>query len=317
MMVAAMGKRVLVSVAFVLVFVVWGSAYVAVRYVAQLLDPILISGLRYVIASSLLMTYLLASRRSVRLPRRQLLQIAALGFLMFSVNTTLINYGSQVLSAGVTALFLSTIPMFIAVLEAFLPGGTRMSVVGWVGTFTGFAGLVLLMSRSLHGQPMTSAAGLACVALVVASLAWAVGSIISKRIMLRASPLVLSCWQMLSAGCINMMIGMAWGGMQTSHWTRGAWLATLYLAVFGSLLCYTAYLFLLRHVRISVVATYAYVNPVVAVLLGWLILHERLHGVEWVGMVVVLASVAVVITSKPANVPRAVEGRLSAGVLAD
>jgi len=316
-MVAAMGKRLQISVAFAFVYVVWGSTYVAIRYAAQLLHPSLISGLRYVIAGSLLMSYLWARGRRLRLPRRQLLRIAALGFLMFSVNTTLLNYGSQVLSAGVTALFLSTIPLFIAVIEAFLAGGTRLSALGWAGTVTGFGGLVLLTSRSLQGQPMTSAAGLACLALVVASLAWAAGSIISKRLMLTASPLVLSCWQMLSAGCINMTIGVACGGIQTSHWTRGAWGATLYLAVFGSLLSYTSYLFLLRHVRISVVATYAYVNPVVAVMLGWLILHERLHGIEWAGMVVVLASVAVVITSKPADRQRAIEARLAARALAD
>jgi drug/metabolite transporter (DMT)-like permease len=207
--------------------------------------------------------------------------------------------------------------MFIAVLEAFVPGGTSLSALGWAGTLTGFVGLVLLTSRSLRGQPITSAAGLACLALVVASLAWAAGSIISKRMMLTASPLVLSCWQMLSAGCINMVIGISCGGIQTSHWTRGAWGATLYLAVFGSLLSYTSYLFLLRHVRISAVATYAYVNPVVAVLLGWLILHERLHGIEWLGMVVVLGSVAVVITAKPADESRPAKGRLRAGILAD
>src|SRR5258708_4607518 len=125
MIVAAMCKRTQISVAFAFVYIVWGSTYVAIRYVAQLLHPALISGLRYVIASSLLMSYLFARGRPVRLHRRHLLQAGALGIVMFSVNTTLLNYGSQVLSAGVTALFLSTIPLFIAVLEAVLPGGAR------------------------------------------------------------------------------------------------------------------------------------------------------------------------------------------------
>jgi drug/metabolite transporter (DMT)-like permease len=93
-------------------------------------------------------------------------------------------------------------------------------------------------------------------------------------------------------------------GVQSSHWTRGAWLATLYLAIFGSLASYTSYLFLLRHVRISAVATYAYVNPVVAILLGWAILHEKLHGLEWAGIAIVLASVAVVIAAKPVQQQR-------------
>jgi drug/metabolite transporter (DMT)-like permease len=117
---------------------------------------------------------------------------------------------------------------------------------------------------------------------------------------IEASALVSSTWQMLIAGSINLLIGLMSGGLQTSHWTRGAWLATLYLAVFGSLAGYTSYMFLLKNVRLSVVATYAYVNPIVAVLLGWAFLHETLHGSEWWGMGIVLASVAVVIASKPA-----------------
>jgi len=317
MMVPAMSKRVQISIAFAVVYVVWGSTYVAIRYAAQLLHPALISGLRYVIAASVLMCYLLVRGRTVRLPRRQLLQAGALGFLVFSVNTTLVNYGGKILSAGVVALFLSTIPLFIAVLEAFLPGGSNIRGFGWLGISTGFVGLVMLTSRSVHGQPLTGPSWLACGALIIASLAWAIGSILSKRIMLKASPLVLSCWQMLIAGCINLVVGVACGGVQSSHWTRGAWMATLYLAFFGSVATYTSYLFLLRHVRISAVATYAYVNPVVAVLLGWLILQERLHGVEWAGMAIVLVSVALVITSKPANVKPAHKDRLPARVLVD
>jgi drug/metabolite transporter (DMT)-like permease len=202
-----------------------------------------------------------------------------------------------------TALFISSIPIFIAVLEAALPSGTSMNKIGWLGTFTGFAGLALLTSRSISGQSLTSATTLACAALLFAAIAWAVGSVLSQRMTIKASPLVSSSWQMLMAGSINMLIGIACGGLQSSSWTRGAWLATLYLAIFGSLAGYTSYVFLLRNVRLSTVATYAYVNPIVAVLLGWALLHETLHGSEWIGMGIVLVSVAVVIASK-SPVPR-------------
>jgi drug/metabolite transporter (DMT)-like permease len=174
-----------------------------------------------------------------------------------------------------------------------------MNRMGWAGTFTGFAGLALLTSRSIRGQSLTSANALACTALIIAAIAWAVGSVFSQRMEMKASPLVSSTWQMLIAGSVNMLIGLMSGGLRSSHWTRGAWLATLYLAIFGSLAGYTSYMFLLRNVRLSTVATYAYVNPIVAVLLGWALLHETLHGSEWVGMGIVLVSVAVVIASKP------------------
>jgi len=299
MIVLAMSKRVQIAFAIASVYFLWGSTFVAIRYLAPTLHPAFISGLRYLIASAISMTYLLLRRRSIRLSGREWWQVTLLGLVMFTINTILLNYGSKVLSAGLTALFISSIPLFIAVLEAALPGGTSMNKMGWAGTLTGFAGLALLSSRSIRGQSLTSANALACAALIIAAIAWAVGSVLSQRMEIKASPLVSSTWQMLIAGSVNMLIGVMCGGLRSSHWTRGAWLATFYLAVFGSLAGYTSYMFLLRHVRLSTVATYAYVNPIVAVLLGWALLHETLHGSEWVGMGIVLVSVAVVIASRP------------------
>jgi drug/metabolite transporter (DMT)-like permease len=299
MIVHAMSKRVQIAFAIASVYILWGSTFVAIRYVAQILHPAFISGLRYVIASAISMTYLLLRRRSIRLSRCDWWQVTLLCLIMFTINPTLLNYGSKVLSAGLTALFISSIPLFIAVLEAALPGGTSMNKMGWIGTFTGFAGLALLTSRSIRGQSLTSQTALACAALIFAAIAWAVGSVLSRRMGIKASPLVSGTWQMLIAGSVNMLIGVMCGGLRSSHWTRSALLATLYLAVFGSLAGYTSYMFLLRNVRLSTVATYAYVNPIVAVLLGWALLHETLHGSEWVGMGIVLVSVAVVIASKP------------------
>jgi drug/metabolite transporter (DMT)-like permease len=223
---------------------------------------------------------------------------------MFTINTTLVTYGGKVLSAGLTALFVASIPLFIAVLEAVLPGEMSMNKIGWLGTVTGFAGLAVSTSRGVQGQSLTSASALASIGLIVAAIAWAVGFVIARRVEIKVSPLVSSSWQMLIAGSINLLIGMASGGLQSSYWTCGACLAMLYLAIFGSLAGYTSYMFLLRNVRLSAAATYAYVNPIVAVLLGWLLLHEKLHGTEWVGMGIVLVSVAVVITSRPKLSPK-------------
>ena len=293
-----MRKKVIAS--FAIVYIVWGSTYVAIRFAAQLLQPALLSGLRYSIAAILLFTWLLVRGVPVRLPRHELVQAGALGVLMFSLNTTLVNYGARRLSAGVVSLFLATIPLFIAILEAGLRAGS-MSTAGWLGTCTGFAGLVLLTWYPLQGKQLTSGAGLACLAVLFAAAVWAVGSVISKRLSRQASPLVLGAWQMMFAGVVNLAGGVFSGGVQASHWTASAWLATLYLATFGSVVCYTSYLFLLRTVNISTLATYAYINPVVAIIFGWLILHERPHGLEWVGMAVVLTSVAIVIPSVTRN----------------
>jgi drug/metabolite transporter (DMT)-like permease len=147
MIVHAMSKRVQIAFAIASVYILWGSTFVAIRYLAPMLHPAFISGLRYVIASAISMTYLLLRRRPIRLSRREWWQVTLLGLVMFTINTTLVAYGSQVLSAGLTALFIASIPIFIALLETPLPGGTSMNRMGWTGTFTGFAGLALLTSR--------------------------------------------------------------------------------------------------------------------------------------------------------------------------
>jgi drug/metabolite transporter (DMT)-like permease len=302
----AMSKRTRIFLAFTSVYVLWGSTFVAIRYVAQLLHPAVISGLRYVLAGAIAMGYLLLCRRSILLPRSQWWRVVALGLLMFTVNATLVSYGGKILSAGVTALFISSIPIFIVLLDR-MAGRTSMNWVGWLGSLTGLAGIALLASRSIRGQSVKSETVVASIALIVASIAWAIGSIFSRRTNPGVSTLVSSAWQMLIAGLINLSIGAACGGLRSSRWTAGAWLAMIYLSVFGSLAGYTSYVFLLRNVRLSSVATYAYINPIVAVLLGWVLLHERLHGVEWVGMGIVLVSVAVVIASKS---PDSIEGAL-------
>lgn len=292
-------KRTQIILAFASVYLLWGSTFVAIRYVAQLLHPAFVSGLRYVLAGTISMTYLLLRRRSVLLHKGEWWRVSLLGFLMFTVNTTLVSYGGKFLSAGLTALFVASIPLFIAALEAMLSGGTSMNRLGWIGTATGFVGLAVLTSHGIEGQSLTSNTALASIALIVAALAWAVGSILSRRMEIKSTPLVTASWQMLIAGSINMLLGIGAGGLQSSHWTRGALLAMLYLATFGSIAGYTSYMFLLRNVRLSAAATYAYINPIVAVLLGWAFLRETLHGTEWVGMGIVLTSVAIVITSKP------------------
>jgi drug/metabolite transporter (DMT)-like permease len=187
MIVPAMSKRVQIAIAIASVYILWGSTFVAIRYLAPMLHPAFISGVRYVIASAISMTYLLLRRRPMRLSRPEWWQVTLLGLVMFTINTTLVAYASKVLSAGLTALFISSIPLFIALLEAALPGGTSMNKTGWAGTFTGFAGLALLTSRSIRGQSLTSANALACAALIFAAIAWAAGSVLSQRMKKRTS----------------------------------------------------------------------------------------------------------------------------------
>jgi drug/metabolite transporter (DMT)-like permease len=218
---------------------------------------------------------------------------------MFTCNTVLLGYGSKELAAGTTALVIATIPLFIALLEWLLPGGSCMSAAGWIGTLTGFLGLGLLTRSSLQTSVSKTHTAMGFAALLVAALAWAIGSVLTRRTTFRASSLVCISWQMLIGGTINLLIGAGLGGLRTSQFTASSVASIAYLAIFGTLAGYTSYAYLLRNVKLTTAATYAYVNPVVAVLLGWWLLGEALAAGEWAGLLVVLLSVAIVVSAKP------------------
>lgn len=289
----------LILLAFAGVYLCWGSSFVAIRYGVKLLHPAFVAGLRYVLAGSVLLGVLAAMGHRVRVSRREARQLALLALIMFTCNTVLMSYGSVVLSAGMTALILATIPLFMGLFESVAPGGQSMGPVRWAGTLAGFAGLLVLLHHRLAAQSVTSSTGLACAALIGAAISWAFGSVLARRMKFEAPTLVCSAWQMLIGGTVNLGLGVALGGLHSSHWTRGAWLAMLYLALVATLGGFTSYMFLLRNVSLASAATYAYVNPVVAVLLGWVFLGERRAGAEWAGMAIVLASVALVLTRRP------------------
>jgi drug/metabolite transporter (DMT)-like permease len=289
-----------VILAFACVYLFWGSSFVAIRYSVQMVHPAFVAGIRYLIAGLVLLAFLLIRGRRLSLTRRDLLQVTGLGLLMFTCNTLLLSYGGKQLPAGLTALIISTIPLFIALLDAILPGrSSTPSLRSWIGIVTGFAGIALLLNHSLREGLLPQTAAPAAIGLLIAALAWAAGSVMLNRMTFTAPPLVATCWQMLIGGGVDVLIGLVAGGHHTSQWSTSAWLSLLFLAVFGTLAGYTSYTYLLRRVSIASVATYAYINPLVAVLLGWLLLDEPLARSQWLGLVIVLASVAMVVSLSP------------------
>jgi drug/metabolite transporter (DMT)-like permease len=203
------------------------------------------------------------------------------------------------------------VPILVAVIETALPGGETLNLRGWLGTLLGAAGMFVLLWPALHrasgtassGSDRRSLAGFAI--LVVAALAFAFGSVISRRFHFRVDTFVATAWQIGAAGVVNLTIATAGGCFRTAHWTRSGLLAILYLSTFGSVVGLTAYTYLLKHVPVTKVSTYAFVNPVIAVLIGVATLHERLAPAELGGMIIILISVATVILSrtKPSTIP--------------
>ncbi|AFL87008.1 putative permease, DMT superfamily [Terriglobus roseus DSM 18391] len=303
--------RWILLLAFGCVYFFWGSTFVAIRYGVQYLTPGFVSGFRYLAAGAMLLLVLPMRGVSVRINRRDLVRALVLGLLMLTGNNVLLGWAEMYVTAGYAALLTASVPILIAMCESLIPGGAPLNRMGWAGSALGLAGLIVLLAPVLrhglvlhHGGNAEHALALGTMVLVVGIACWVVGSLLSGRWPSKLDPFVGAAWQMLFAGTANVLIGTAAGGWHTARWTPGVFVALAWLAIFGSLVGYTAYTYLLHHVPVAKVATYAYVNPIVAVVLSALFLHEGLHGSQWVAMAIILVAVAIVTASK--SKPKAV-----------
>jgi drug/metabolite transporter (DMT)-like permease len=304
-------QKTLVPFAFVCVYFVWGSTYSAIYIAGLHIAPPLVGAIRSLLSTIIICSICLARGTSLRVPGRTAWRLALVGILMMTVNNLLLIWGETKVPSGLSSLIIAMVPILVAVIETALPGGETLNLRGWLGTLLGAAGMFVLLWPALHrasgtassGSDRRSLAGFAI--LVVAALAFAFGSVISRRFHFRVDTFVATAWQIGAAGVVNLTIATAGGCFRTAHWTRSGLLAILYLSTFGSVVGLTAYTYLLKHVPVTKVSTYAFVNPVIAVLIGVVSLHERLAPPEILGMIIILISVATVILSrtKPSTIP--------------
>ncbi len=296
-----------VPLAFACVYFFWGSTYTAIKVGTQYLPALLLTGTRFLISGSLMLLFCRLRGLRIFYRAREMAWLALLGLLMLGIGNFALVWSEKALPSGLAALIVAVVPLYVAVLEKLLPGGEQLHPRGIAGLFLGFAGLGVLMWPSLrHGVSGQGAQALAGGVLLTGSLAWAVGSLLSRRARLQVDTLVAAGWQMLFAGIANAALSSLLGDWSRAHWTRPAAWSIAYLVTFGSWVGYTAYIWLLKHVPVGKVATYAYVNPMVAVLLGFLLLGERLAPTEYAGMFLVVVAVALVTSSQVRNaVPKA------------
>jgi len=288
-----------VPVAFACVYLFWGSTYTAIKIGTQFLPALLLTGTRFLISGSLMLLFCRLRGFRIVYPRREMLWLALLGFLMLGIGNFGLVYSEKVLPSGLAALIVAVVPLYVALLEKFLPGGEQLHARGLFGLLLGFAGLGVLMLPSLRsGLTGHSGEAIAAAILLITSFSWAVGSLLSRRAKLGVDVLVAAGWQMFFAGAANILLSTTFDHWSEAHWTRPAIGAIAYLVTFGSWVGYTAYIWLLKHVPVGKVATYAYVNPMVAVLLGFLLLGERLVVTEYIGMFLVIIAVALVTSSQ-------------------
>jgi drug/metabolite transporter (DMT)-like permease len=303
---AAIVSPVLVAIALGIVYVVWGSTYLAIRVTVEDLPAMSSASWRYAVAAVILGA-ILAVRSGwsvLKVNRRELAGAALLGLLLPCLGNGLVSVGEQHgAPSGIAALIVAAVPLWVIVYRTAT--GDRPRTLTLVGVLLGFAGLVgLITSTGLDGDVAWGA----CLVIVFATVCWSFGSWSTPRLTLPRNPFVTTVYEML-AGSVFLLIGALIRGEHVIPQAApaDAWLAWSYLVTFGSVVAFTSYVWVLSVAPISLVATYAYVNPVVAVFLGWLILSEAITPAIVVGGLVVVAAVAIVVSAerkpRPAVVP--------------
>jgi len=290
-------SRLKLALAFAAIYIIWGSTYLGIRYAIETLPPLLMAGTRFIIAGAALYTWarLRGATHTERINWRAALVIG--GLLLLGGNGAVV-LAERSVPSGLAALLIATEPLMIVLLDWVRPGGARPSGRISLGLILGLIGMVVLIGPvGITGSGEVSFAGAAL--LIAATLSWATGSLYAARTKLAASPLMAAAMQMLAGGALLLLAGLAAGEAsrfdpsQASLRSIGAF---VYLIIFGSLLAFTSYSWLLRVTPPSLASTYAYVNPVVAVLLGWAIAGESLSLRMLVAATVIIAAV-VIITS--------------------
>ncbi len=288
----------MVILAFGLVYLFWGSTYLGIDIAVQTIPPALMCALRFSVAGVVMLAVCAATGRKILYSPKQLAACAVVGILLLMGGNLTLSYAELTVSTGLAALIIAITPLWFLVLDSLLLGDHHISARGKAGLALGILGLFVLVWPDLQAGSMGRHELLASLSLIGGSFSWALGSVLSKRWQSGADVFSATGWQVTAAGAANFIFAFLNGDLGRARWTAKGLGAVGYLVVCGSWIGYTAYIWLLEHVPTSKVSTYAYVNPVVAVFLGWLILHERVDRFILTGSAIVVLSVILVTSAK-------------------
>jgi drug/metabolite transporter (DMT)-like permease len=295
------------------VYLVWGSTYLAIKVSVETLPAFLSSGLRFLLAGLLLAAILRATGRSIRVTRRELGSAALVGIALLGLGVGVVALAETRIDSSVAAMIAGTVPLQVILLRALarerVPRATQLSVLA------GLVGLALIVVPG--GDGASSAVGLAL--MVGATVSWSLGSFFGQRLPVPRDSFVATTWEMLSAGFFLVVLGGAvgeLGAVDAAAFSLESVAAWLYLAIFGSLVAFSAYAWLMKNAPISTVVTHQYVNPVVAIALGALVLGERLTLAVGIGAALIVGSVFVAVRQEGAA-RRARAARARRGAPAD
>ena len=288
-----------IAAAFASIYIIWGSTYLAIMYAVETLPPFIMAGARFLVSGALLYAWSRYSgaAKPTRIHWRN--AVIAGGFLLLGGNGAVV-WAEQYVPSGLTALLVSILPFWLVIIEWVRPPRERPKAAILVGLVLGFIGIIVLVGPGNvggHGDVRPIGA----VVLILGSLSWAIGSFWSRDAQLPASGLLTTGMEMLGGGVLLIIVGLAAGelsGFDIHHVSRASAIGLAYLITFGSLLGFTSYIWLLDKVSPARLGTYAYVNPIVAVVLGWAIAGEKLSMRTGIAAAIVICAVALITTAK-------------------
>ena len=281
--------------AYILVCIIWGSTYLAIKIGVQSMPPFLFAGIRFIIAGAIILLYSYIKKLEFPQNIKEYWKISIVGLFLLTGCNSLVVLAEMRINSSTAALILALMPIFIVLLEQFVPGGSRISLSGWVGMLVGFVGVGIL---SFSGGSEFDADMLGIFLIILGCLSWAIGSVYSNRTSFSGSIVTQIGVQMFVAGSAQAIIGLILGEASRFKYNSSGFGAMLYLILIGSLVGYSSYIYLISVWPISKAGTYAHVNPVVAMFLGWLVLHEPISFKMIISAILILVGVLIVQKSK-------------------
>lgn len=299
-------SRALIILAFAAVYIFWGSTYLAIRYAIETLPPFLMAATRFLIAGAILFTWAALNGERLRVALSQWPKALLLGALLLLCGNGGVTWAEKYIATGLTALLIASEPLWVVMLNWGITR-RRPNVKVLLGVLVGLAGVGLLVSDGLTGVDAGSNIGYVSGGVVLlAGFSWAAGSVYANHRPIKASTSMASGMQMLGGGLLLLVLALVVGDYKRLNIANASWLslgAVCYLIVFGSLVSFTAYSWLLRNVTPARAATYAYVNPVVAVLLGWFLASEPLTLRMLIAAIIIVGSVVLITTFGSEHTP--------------
>ncbi len=273
--------------AWIAICIIWGTTYLFIRIGVETFPPMLFAGFRWIIAGFIFIIILRLTGKT--LPKKEeLIHIAIIGIALLGFGNGLVVVGEQYIESGLAALLITTVPFWMVGVESILPSGPKINWMIVTGLLIGGIGVLIIFGGDLKYIFETKYL-IGVLSVLGAVIAWSLGSVYSKYKKVKVHPLMSASVQMLIAGSLQVLLGALLGDFSNLHFTQSGFLSLAYLVVFGSIFGYGSYIYAIEHLPLSLVSTYAYINPIIALFLGWLFLDEKLD------VFIVIASAVIII----------------------